>query len=88
MNTQSNLSPVRLKRAKQSRYNNPLPQLTRKLDAFEVGYLNQEVNIFNSLEQRDFVRSVVAKRKKAELDAASATSDVIEVDPFYFLRVI
>ena len=61
MNTQSNLSPVRLKRAKQSRYNNPLPQLTRKLDAFEVGYLNQEVNIFNSLEQKTRLRPVCSR---------------------------
>src|SRR5688572_22574267 len=71
MNTQSNLSLARLKRAKQSRYN-PLPsitdpaQLTRKLDAFEVGYFKEAVNIWDSLEQRDdLARSVVSKRKKA-----------------------
>ena len=71
MNTQSNLSLVRLRRAKQSRYN-PLmslgdpAQLTRRLDAFEVGYLKDAVNIFDLLEQRDdLIRSVVSKRKKA-----------------------
>src|SRR5688572_25835664 len=71
MNMQTNISLGRLKRAKQTRYN-PLPgigdpgQLTRKLDAFEVGHLKDAVNIWDSLEQRDdLVRSVVSKRKKA-----------------------
>jgi phage gp29-like protein len=70
MNTQSNL-PLVLKRAKHNRYN-PLSsigdpaQLTRKLDAFEAGYLRDAVNIWDSLEQRDdVIRAVVSKRKKA-----------------------
>ena len=71
MNTQSNIPLERLKRAKQNRYN-PLSsiadpaQMTRKLDAFEVGYLKESVNIWDLLEQRDdLVRAVVSKRKKA-----------------------
>ncbi len=71
MNTASQLQLSRLKRAKQNRYN-PLPsitdptQITRKLDAFEVGYLKDAVNIWDSLEQRDdLIRTVISKRKKS-----------------------
>src|ERR1051326_7321702 len=71
MNTHSHLNLSRLKRAKQNRYN-PLPsltdplQLTRKLDAFEAGYLKDVVNIWDSLEKRDdLIRTVVSKRKKS-----------------------
>src|SRR5438067_644079 len=38
----------------------------RKLDSFEVGYLKESVNIWETLEQRDdLIRAVVSKRKKA-----------------------
>ena len=64
MNTQSNIPLVRLKRAKQARYN-PLSGIADP-DAFEVGYLKEAVNIWDSLEQRDdLVRAVASKRKKA-----------------------
>jgi hypothetical protein len=40
--------------------------MTRKLDAFESGYLKDAVNIWDALEQRDdLIRTVVSKRKKA-----------------------
>lgn len=71
MNTQTNLALTRLRRAKQNRFD-PLSnsadpiQISRKLDAFEAGYLKDAVNIFNALEQReDLIRTVVSKRKKA-----------------------
>jgi phage gp29-like protein len=71
MNTNTQLTLNRLKRAKQARYN-PLTsisdpvQIARKLDAFEVGYLKDVVNIWETLEQRDdLIRAVVSKRKKA-----------------------
>ena len=71
MNLNSQLQLSRLQKAKQNRYN-PLPgitnptQITRKLDAFEIGYLKDAVNIWDSLEQRDdLIRTVVSKRKKS-----------------------
>ncbi len=71
MNLNSQLHLARLKRAKAARYN-PLPsvsdptQITRRLDAFEVGHLKDAVNIWDSLEQRDdLIRTVVSKRKKS-----------------------
>jgi hypothetical protein len=73
MNTNSQLPLARPKRAKQSRYH-PLPglndplHLTRKLDAFEAGYLKDSVNIRDALEQRDdLIRAVVSKRKKESI---------------------
>src|ERR1051325_6922241 len=69
IHTQLNLA--RLEVAKRNRYN-PLPgitdaaAITKKLDAFEVGYLKDSVNIWDTLEQRDeLIRTVVSKRKKA-----------------------
>jgi phage gp29-like protein len=71
MNTHTQLTLNRLKRAKQTRFN-PLTsisdpaQIARKLDAFEVGYIKEVVNIWDTLEQRDdLIRAVVSKRKKA-----------------------
>src|SRR5262245_19334086 len=71
MNTQTQLTMTRLQRAKRLRYN-PLSgisdpsQIANKLDAFEVGYLKDAVNIWDTLEQRDdLIRAVVSKRKKA-----------------------
>ena len=68
MNTQSNIPRVRLKRARQTRYN----PLSNAIRSSSFCTLNSKictsipVNIWDSLEQRDdLVRAVASKRKKA-----------------------
>src|SRR5688572_15629502 len=71
MNTTTQLTLTRLKRAKQTRYNplsgisNP-DQIGRKLYAFNGGYLKDAAAIWDALEERDdLIRAVVSKRRKA-----------------------